>query len=207
MASLAEPRKQTNIDACGNQHVITFGSSPPTEKMSESTASRKHWHNNYACQNQNMAALGPWFARWPCSGCVSASCRRHYIHGRGGAKLKCVSIIITEGKTTHMNGPTYRAMINAHASKWIQSCFPHGGAPQRLHLVQDHERCLWQAESVRMLRRHHLDPLQNYPRSSPDMNLIETVASFETRARRFCPREHRRTIRFSSTLKRPCSQP
>ena len=28
-------------------------------KMSESSASRKHWHNNYACQNQNMAALGP----------------------------------------------------------------------------------------------------------------------------------------------------
>ena len=66
-------------------------------------------------------------------------------------------------------------MIAAHASKWIQSCFPYGGAPQRLHLVQDHERCLWQDESVRTLRCHNLDPLPNFPRSSPDLNLIETV--------------------------------
>ena len=66
-------------------------------------------------------------------------------------------------------------MVAAHASKWIQSCCPYGGAPQRLHFVQDHDRCLWQDESMRTLRHYNLDPLLNFPRSSPDLNLIETV--------------------------------
>ena len=80
-----------------------------------------------------------------------------------------------EGQSTHMNGPTFRDMIDENAADWMAACFPRGRAPQRLHLIQDHERCLWMDESLRTLRRNALDPLVNYPRSSPDLNLIETV--------------------------------
>ena len=45
-------------------------------------------------------------------------------------------------KTKHMNGKRYNAMIKKHFPTWRRACF---GDDAKVHLVQDHERCLWQA--------------------------------------------------------------
>lgn len=81
-----------------------------------------------------------------------------------------------EGKTTHMNGVTFRRMITEKAVAWKRRCWPHR-TPPVLHLVQDHERCLWQEESLKCLKDNGVPALVRFPKSSPDLNAIEEVWS------------------------------
>lgn len=77
------------------------------------------------------------------------------------------------GSTTHMNGANYRAMLDSKVEGWKRACW-RGKSP-KLHLIQDGERCLWQEESVATLRAYGLNPLERYPKCSPDLNAIENV--------------------------------
>ena len=81
-----------------------------------------------------------------------------------------------EGVTTHMNGVTFRKMITENAEAWRRHCWP-SRTPPVLHLVQDHERCLWQEESLKCLKDHGIPALARFPKSSPDLNAIEEVWS------------------------------
>ena len=82
----------------------------------------------------------------------------------------------SSGKTTHMNGPTFRSMMDNHATTWKNRCWPTR-APAVVHVVMDHERCLRQKESLKCLVSHGMPALENFPKSSPDLNVIEQVWS------------------------------
>ena len=76
--------------------------------------------------------------------------------------------------TSHMNGPVYRAMMDRKASEWLRASW-NGRAPEVVHLVQDHERCLWQPASMECLARNGFKVVTRFPKSSPDLNAIEGV--------------------------------
>ena len=80
------------------------------------------------------------------------------------------------GGTSHMNGPTFRKMMEGHGLDWKRRCWPRA-APKVVHLVQDHERCLWQKESLDCLKSLGMPALSRYPKSSPDLSAIEEVWS------------------------------
>ena len=44
-------------------------------------------------------------------------------------------------RTTNMTGDTYEWLVSDRFSTWRRACF---GDDARVHLVQDHEKCLWQ---------------------------------------------------------------
>ena len=73
-------------------------------------------------------------------------------------------------KTTNMNGDTYEWLVNCRFAQWRRACFGDG-AP--VHLVQDHEACLWQDRNLRALRSAGCVVVQRYPKHSPDLNAIE----------------------------------
>jgi hypothetical protein len=79
-------------------------------------------------------------------------------------------------RTTHMNGPAFREMMTEHAATWKRRCWPNR-APAVVHLIQDHERCLWQEESLACTKSLGLPVVRRYPKSSPDLNPIEQVWS------------------------------
>lgn len=79
-----------------------------------------------------------------------------------------------KGNTTHMNGPTYREMMTANVASWKRACWP-SRKPAVLQVIQDHERCLWQEESLKCLKDLGVPALSRYPKSSPDLNAIEEV--------------------------------
>jgi len=81
-----------------------------------------------------------------------------------------------DGKTTHMNGVSFRKMMFDHAPQWKKRCWGNR-APAVLHLVQDHERCLWQEESLKCLASLGMPALSRFPVNSPDLNAIEEVWS------------------------------
>jgi hypothetical protein len=91
----------------------------------------------------------------------------------------CVKVLPADGSdgeaTTHMNGVRFRKMIDDHGAGWVKECFggrqPRGGC----HLVQDHERCLWQVESLVATQSVGLNVIMAYPKHSPDLNAIENV--------------------------------
>ena len=73
-------------------------------------------------------------------------------------------------KTTNMNGARYLRFVDSRFKKWRRACF---GDDAPVHLVQDHERCLWQDRNLRALRRSGCAAVENYPKHSPDLNAIE----------------------------------
>lgn len=84
-------------------------------------------------------------------------------------------VLPADGKSTvHMNGPVFRNMLNRYAAKWKKACF-RSRVPRRIAIVQDHEKCLWQKESLKTLRKHRLFVVEKFPKSSPDLNAIEGV--------------------------------
>ena len=74
------------------------------------------------------------------------------------------------GTTTHMNGSVYEKLIDKRFATWRRACFKDGS---KVHLVQDHERCLWQKRNIKALQRAGCHLLKHYPKSSPDLNAIE----------------------------------
>ena len=75
-------------------------------------------------------------------------------------------------KTTHMNGKNYRKLVDSKFAAWRKSCF---GSDEKVFLVQDHERCLWQDGCLASLRKAGCDVEQDYPPSSADLNAIENA--------------------------------
>jgi hypothetical protein len=75
-------------------------------------------------------------------------------------------------KTTNMNGERYRSLVKSKFAGWRQSCF---GDSRPCHLVQDHEKCLWQDGSLERIRFAGCPALPNYPKCSADLNPIENV--------------------------------
>ena len=73
-------------------------------------------------------------------------------------------------RTTHMNGERYNKLINSHFKLWRQSAF---GDDRPCYLVQDHEKCLWQARNLDAARQAGCAVIPTYPKSSPDLNAIE----------------------------------
>ena len=70
-----------------------------------------------------------------------------------------------------MNRWWYTWLINAMFKRWLEKAFGHADA----FLVQDHERCLWCSEPKQAMREQGLTLLENYPKSSQDLNAIETA--------------------------------
>lgn len=73
-------------------------------------------------------------------------------------------------KTTNMNRWTYNWLIESKFETWRRNCI---GDDRPVHLVQDHERCLWYEDNLEALAAAGCPVLQNYPKSSPDLNAIE----------------------------------
>ena len=75
-------------------------------------------------------------------------------------------------KTTNMNGERYNELINTRFVKWRRQCF---GDDKACRLVQDHEKCLWQDRNLQALGAAGCNVVDNFPKSSPDLNAIEGV--------------------------------
>ena len=73
-------------------------------------------------------------------------------------------------KTTHMNGDRYEWLVTNKFADWRRACFSDD---QPVHLVQDHEKCLWQQRNKDALKKAGCLLVQNYPKHSPDLNAIE----------------------------------
>ena len=74
-------------------------------------------------------------------------------------------------QTTNMNGKRYHKLITTRFAKWRRLCF---GDNKRATLVQDHEHCLWTPENLEAIRAAGFDVREDFPKSSPDLNAIET---------------------------------
>ena len=75
-------------------------------------------------------------------------------------------------KTTHMTGERYGELIKAKFAAWRRACFSHDVT---CFLVQDHEKCLWQPQNIALLRDAGCRVIDDFPKSSPDLNAIEGV--------------------------------
>ena len=86
----------------------------------------------------------------------------------------CIFVLPVDekGKTYHMNGTNFRDMMSDHALDWKRRCWP-SRAPRVVNLIQDHERCLWQKDSISLLKELNMPPVTRYPPNSPDLNPIE----------------------------------
>ena len=82
------------------------------------------------------------------------------------------SAVSDKGKlgTTHMNGDVYEHLVQTKFASWRRAIFDDD---KPVHLVQDHERCLWQDRNITALRRAGYNVVANYPKCSPDLNAIE----------------------------------
>ena len=69
-----------------------------------------------------------------------------------------------------MNGERYLWLVESLFSVWHQRCF---GDAQPVHLIHDHERCLWLDYNIRALEASGCRVLHQFPKSSPDLNAIE----------------------------------
>ena len=74
-----------------------------------------------------------------------------------------------------MNGERYNKLINRHFKLWRQSAF---WDDRPCYLVQDHEKCLWQARNVDAARQAGCAVISTFAKSSPDLNAIEGAWSF-----------------------------
>ena len=73
-------------------------------------------------------------------------------------------------RTTHMNGEGHEWLVNNRFADWRQACF---GDDEPAFLIQDHERCLWQDRNLTALRVAGCKAVANFPKTSPDLNVIE----------------------------------
>ena len=71
--------------------------------------------------------------------------------------------------TQHMNGTRYKAFVAANFSKWRHKCFARG----RVFVVKDYERFLRHPASVQAEEDAGCDPIDRFPKCSPDFNAIE----------------------------------
>ena len=85
-------------------------------------------------------------------------------------KDKAKSALRNREVTVNMTAARYQKLVAADFAAWRQRCFGDDG---RAFLVQDHEKCLWTAKSLDALKAAGFDVLQNFPKSSPDLNAIE----------------------------------
>jgi hypothetical protein len=74
-------------------------------------------------------------------------------------------------KTTHMTIKSYCALVRSKFGGWRQQLL----RTRRCAIIQDHERCLWNAESLASLRKAGCDVVQSFPKASPDLNPIENI--------------------------------
>ena len=81
------------------------------------------------------------------------------------------SVLPKDGaRTTNMNGDRYEWLIGKHFAAWRRTCL-EDDLP--VHIVQDHERCLWQDRNVRALRVAGCLLVTQHTKYSPDLNAIE----------------------------------
>ena len=73
-------------------------------------------------------------------------------------------------RTTHMHGECYHHLISHRFAEWRRACF---GDDANVHLVQGHEKCLWQARNLDALRAAGCVVVEDHPKYSPDLNAIE----------------------------------
>ena len=73
-------------------------------------------------------------------------------------------------RTTNMNGDRYEWLVANKVPMWRRACFEDD---EPVHLVQDHEKCLWQERNLLALRRAGCPVVACYPNQSPDLNAIE----------------------------------
>ena len=73
-------------------------------------------------------------------------------------------------KTKHMNGARYNHLVKTKFAGWRRSCF---GRKKPVFLVKDHEKCLWQHRNNDAEQAAGLHLVENFPKSSPDLNAIE----------------------------------
>ena len=88
----------------------------------------------------------------------------------------CIEVLpedtATRSGTAHMNCARYQSLISRVGKKWLRLC--HGGTlPHSVSLIQDHERCLRAKESTKCLSENHFNALEDFPPSSPDLNVTE----------------------------------
>ena len=74
-------------------------------------------------------------------------------------------------KTTNMNIKSFCSLVRSKFGKWRQQLL----RTRRCAIIQDHERCLWNAASIASLRKAGCDVIQSFPKASPDLNPIENV--------------------------------
>ena len=141
-------------------------------------------------EDQRRRGLGPfvWRMATHADGLYSDAVGPSLYAAKQGAPVKvwgflsnghlCIHVLPLDddGKSTHMNGPAYRKMMNDNAVSWQRACWP-SRKPRVLHLIQDHERCLWQPESLKCLKKLGVPAVRQFPKSSPDLNAIEEAWS------------------------------
>ena len=69
-----------------------------------------------------------------------------------------------------MNGDKYGWLVANKCPLWRRACFEDD---EPAHLVQDHEKCLWQEQNLLALRRAGCPVVACYPKQTPDLNAIE----------------------------------
>ena len=66
----------------------------------------------------------------------------------------------------------YAWLVEHQFAEWVPDAW---GTEGHAFLVQDHERCLWGARPKEAMRAEDIRLLENFPRSSQDLNAIETA--------------------------------
>ena len=79
--------------------------------------------------------------------------------------------LTSKGKVTtqHMNGRRYRHMVRTKFAKWRRRCWPRG----RVFIAKDYERFLRHPATVEAEAEAGCDPIEQFPKCSPDFNAIE----------------------------------
>ena len=72
--------------------------------------------------------------------------------------------------TVNMTIDRYVDLVNAQFKTWRKNCFGDNGP---VHLIQDHEACLWNERSLAALEKAGFSVVDNFLVSSPDLNAIE----------------------------------
>ena len=98
------------------------------------------------------------------------------VKAKAAAKAKARAKAVAKKKkkrklgTTNMTIERYVEMVNSKFKDWRRACF---GSSKRVHLIQDHERVLWNEKSLEAVDKAGFDVVTNFPTSSPDLNAIE----------------------------------
>ena len=92
-----------------------------------------------------------------------------------------VWVLPEKGKNKNMNAELYAWVIKHKFGAWVRKALGRK-ARKGVFLVQDHERALWKDAARQEMRCSNIKLLENYPKSSQDLNPIE-IAWRELRAR------------------------